>query len=155
MVFAAVAFLAGAGSASAQSFELKPGQWEFTMSGMPVTGADLSKLPPNVRAQIEARMKQPSIYKSCVTPKDLKDLNLGKQDDDDDDACKVTSKTMTATTADVVRTCTGDRPRTESVHFEAPTRESLRGTIKVASAGGPASVTLSGKWIGAVCKEDN
>lgn len=155
MLFAAVALLAIAGPASAQSFDLKLGQWDFTMSGMPVTAGDLSKMPPAARAQIEARMKQPMSYESCVTAKDLKDLNLGKQDDDDDDACKVTSRKMTATTADVVRACTGDRPRTETVHFEAPTRESIRGTIKVESTGGPASVTLAGKWLGATCKEDN
>jgi hypothetical protein len=99
-------------------------------------------------------MKQPSTYKSCLTAKDLKDVNLGKPEEDDDE-CKVTSKKMTATTADIVMTCTGDQPRTQTVHYDALSRESLRGTIRMATKTGPAEMTLTGKWIATVCTEDN
>ncbi len=148
VVFAAIAY--------AQSFNLRTGQWDFTMNIAGSGGrGDLSQLPANVRAQIEAELKKPLNYKSCITAEDVKNLSLGKQDDDDDEECKVTARKITATVADMTRECAGDNKRTETGHFVATSPETLRATINVVSANGPSSITLAGKWIGAVCTEGN
>ena len=134
----------------AQSFDLRLGQWEYTIGGMQIPPADLAQLPPAARAQAEAMMKQAATNRSCLTAEDLKELNLSKTDDED---CKVTSKKVTATTADITMTCTGGGPRTQTMHYEALSRESMRGTIKTTGGNGPSDLTITGKWIGAVCKE--
>ena len=74
--------------AYAQTLDLRTGQWEFTML-MSGSMGDLSSLPPEVRAQVEARLKEPQKYQSCLTEEDLQNLDLGE---DDDDSCKVTSR---------------------------------------------------------------
>jgi len=153
VVCVALGLLVGGGNAYAQSFELRSGQWDFTMSGLAAMLGDTGKLPPEVRAQIEARANQPTNYQSCLTAQDLKDLNIGKQDDEDE-VCRITSKRITATTADITRECTGENKRSETMHYEALSKESLRATIKTVSARGPATLTITGKWIGATCKED-
>ena len=70
----------------AQSFEVRTGTWEFTMNGiqgqLPMDG-----VPAAMRAQLEAEMRKPQTYKGCVTAEDLKNLRLGKMDDDDDEDC--------------------------------------------------------------------
>jgi hypothetical protein len=151
----ALGFAIAAASAYAQSFDLRVGQWDFTMSGITGSLGDLSKLPPQARAQVEAQMRKGMNYKSCLTAQDLKDLNIGKPDEDDDEACTVTSRKVTVKTADITRQCTGERKRTETMHFEAASRESLKATINTVSAVGPATVTVTGKWIGATCTEDD
>jgi Protein of unknown function (DUF3617) len=117
---------------------------------MRVPPGDLAQLPPAARAQAEATMKRAATNRNCLTAEDLRELNLSKTDDED---CKVTSKKVTGTTADITMTCTGDKPRTQTMHDEMLSRESMRGTIKTTSASGPSDLTITGKWIGAVCKE--
>ncbi len=148
----AVAVVLVAGYAYAQSFNLRTGQWDFTMTGMASVLGDLSQLPPEARAQLEAAAKQPQNYKSCVTAQDLNDLSLGQVDDDED--CKVTAKKISGTTADVTRECTGDDKHTETIHYEAVSPESLRATINSVSARGKGTITITGKWVGATCKEE-
>lgn len=136
--------------AFAQGFEMRLGRWQYTvtMSG----GMDLSKLPPAARAQAEAAMRQQHTITSCVTADDLEKMQIGGDDEDDD--CKVTSQKITATTADVVRVCTGDDPRTDSLHAELSTKESIRMTINSTGGDRPGQVLMVGKWIGAECKAD-
>lgn len=135
----------------AQGFGMRLGRWQYdvTMSG----GMDLSKLPPAARAQAEAAMKQTHTVTSCVTAADLKTMNVGGGDDDDED-CKVTSQKVTATTADMVRVCTGDTPRTETMHAELSTKEAIRMTISSTGGERPGQILMLGKWIGAECKGD-
>jgi hypothetical protein len=148
-IIAALALTVGF-AVHAQSFDLKTGQWEFTITQMSL---DASQLSPQMRAALEAGAKKPSSYKGCVTAEDLKDLSLGKVEDGDD-MCKVTSKKISGTTADLTRECTGDDKSTQTLHYEAISRESLRGTMKSVSDIGPVTVAISGKWIGPTCKED-
>ena len=135
---------------SAQAFDLRLGQWEYTVSGMKLPPELLAQLPPAARAQAEQAMKQGGGGRSCLTAQDLKDLNLGKTDDED---CKVTSKKITGNVADVTIKCEGERPHTQSVRYEALSRESVRGTIKTTAGDGPSEMTVTGKWIAAACKE--
>jgi hypothetical protein len=58
---AALAFTVGY-AVHAQSFDLKLGQWEFTMTGLSL---DTSQLSPQMRAALEAGAKKPSSYKGC------------------------------------------------------------------------------------------
>ncbi len=137
--------------AQAQTIDIKVGQWLFTMtlSGSP---GDLSKLPPAARAQVEAMLNKPMVYPSCLTAKDLRDLNIGQTDEEGD--CSVTTRKSTATSADFVRTCTGDRPRTETFHVEASSREEIRANGTTKGAAGDSTMTLVGKWVGPSCKDD-
>ena len=127
---------------SAQAFDLRLGQWEYTIN-MKMPPEVLAKLPPAARAQFQ----QPQTNKSCLTAEDLKELNLGKGDDDD---CKVTSKKITGNVADVVTKC---EDHTQTMHYEALSRESVRGTIKTTGGNGPSEIALTGKWVAAACKE--
>ena len=145
-----IVFAALAVGVSAQSFDLRLGQWEYTVSGMKFPPQMLAKLPAASRAQAEEMMKRPSTHRSCLTAEDLKDLNLAKSDDDE---CKVTAKKITGTVADVTMTCTGDSPRTQTIHYEALSRESFRGTMKSTGGDGPSEMSIAGKWVAAACKE--
>lgn len=130
---------------SAQAFDLKLGQWEYTIN-IKMPPEMLAKLPPSARAQ----MQQPQTNRSCLTAQDLKDLSLAKSDDDD---CTVTSKKITGNVADVTMTCTGDEPHTQTMHYEALSRESMRGTIRMTGANRPSEMAITGKWITTACKE--
>jgi hypothetical protein len=141
LLFAALAATAFAAVLSAQSFNLKLGQWEYTIN-MKMPPEMLASLPPAARAQFE----RPQMNRSCLTAQDLKDLNLGKNDED----CKVTSKKITGNAADIVMTCDGRR---QTLHYEALSPESLRGTIKADGGDGPSEMTITGKWVAAACTE--
>jgi hypothetical protein len=145
LLFPALIFAAMTAVLSAQAFDLRLGQWEYTIN-LKMPPEMLAKLPPAARAQ----MQQPQTNRSCLTAQDLKEMNIGGSDDED---CKVTSKKIAGTVGDVIMTCTGDRPRTQTIHFEALSRESLRATIKMTGGNGPSEVTTVGKWIAAACKE--
>ena len=135
----------------AQGFGMRPGAWEYTMT---MTGAlSLEGIPPAARAQIEAEMRKPQVFQGCVTAEDLKTLKLGKSSEDDDEDCKIVSSKMTTTAGDVVRQCSGDEPRTETAHYEAPTPQTLRATITVKTADGTSTVNMTGKWVAAQCRE--
>lgn len=135
----------------AQGFNMRTGAWEFNMTtsgAMPMDG-----VPPEMRAQIEAEMRKPRTFRSCVTAEDLKSLKLGKTDDSDDDDCKVVTSKITATAGDVVRQCAGDMPRTETAHYEAPTPQTVNANISTKSATGTMTMTIAGKWVGAKCSD--
>jgi Protein of unknown function (DUF3617) len=138
--------------AYAQTLELRTGQWAFTMSGVTGYLGNTSELPAEERAQIEEQMRQPHDYESCLTDEDLQELNFGESDDDD---CEVTARNTTANSADVTRECSGEDARTETIHIEAASPESMKVTIKSVMTKGTANVTISGKWIGTTCKEEN
>jgi Protein of unknown function (DUF3617) len=143
--------LALGGTVFAQGFNVRTGTWEFTMT---LQGAlPLEGVPPAVRAQLEAEMRKPQTYTSCVTAEDLKTLNLGKKDDSDDDNCKTVSSKLTATTGDIVRQCTGDEPRTDTVHYEASGPQAMKATVSSKSAKGATTMAMTGKWVSAQCKD--
>jgi len=135
----------------AQGFDLRTGAWSMTMTmegAMPMDG-----LPPAARAAMEAEMKKPQVFTTCVTAEDLKNLNLGKNEDSDDEECSVVSLKASGKVADITRKCEGDEPSTETSHFEAPTPQTMRGTVAKKTAKGTMTVNLSGKWVAATCKE--
>lgn len=142
LLLAALATTAVTALVSAQSFDLRLGQWEYTIN-MKMPPELLAQIPPAARAQFQ----QPQTNRSCLSAQDLKDLNLGRTDDD----CQVTSKKITGNAADIVMKCEG---RTQTLHYEALSRESMRGTIKASGGDGPSEMTITGKWVAAACKEE-
>ena len=142
-----------AGAVAQATLDMRVGQWEMTLNGMQMPPAALEKLPPAARATVQAEMAKPHTSKSCITAQDLKDLNLGKMDDDDS-SCKVTSRNVTRTTADFTRECTGDEKRTDVMHIEAATPTTFKANVKSTTEDGTMTVAMTGKWIGAACKED-
>lgn len=135
----------------AQGFGIRTGSWSMTMA----MKGDLSMegVPAETRAAIEAELRKPNTFTTCVTKQRLEDLNLGKTDDSDDEDCEVVSRNITATAADITRRCGGDEPRTETAHFEAPTPTTLKATITRKHATGSNTTTLTGKWLSARCAE--
>src|SRR5436190_5852793 len=105
--------VAASAALSAQAFDLRLGQWEYTVGDMKMAPEALTKMPPSARAAMEKMMKQPQKNRSCLTAEDLKELNLAKSDDED---CKVTAKKITGSVADFTTTCTGDNPHTQTMH---------------------------------------
>jgi hypothetical protein len=150
-VVVAGALLGGAAALPAQTLGVKTGQWSWTvtMTGVPQPPPSV---PPDVAAKIREEAQKPHTVLACISAEDLRNLNLGRVDEDDD--CKVTSRKITATTADFVRTCAGDEPRTETVRIEATSPESMRVTAIRTAGTGPSGITMTGKWVGATCKED-
>jgi hypothetical protein len=133
----------------AQGFNVRTGTWQFTInikSSMPMEG-----VPPELQAQIAAELSKPQTSTACVTAEDLKQMNLGKMDDEEE--CKVLSSKITPTSADISRQCTGDEPAAETAHFEAPTPQSLTGQVTRKTAKGTMSMTMAGKWVAAQCME--
>ena len=136
----------------AQGFSARTGAWTFTVTmkgAMPMDG-----LPPEARAALEAQLSKPQTMNTCVTAEDLKQLKLGTPKDGDDDDCKILSSKFTATTADVARQCkSDDEVYTETLHFEAPTPQTLTGTITRKSAKSDMVMKMAGKWTAAQCKD--
>jgi hypothetical protein len=130
----------------AQGFNVRTGAWQFLMDmskALPTEG-----LPPEALAQL----KKPQVADGCITPEDLKQLRLG-QTGDDDDSCKVVTAKTTAMTADITRQCTGDETYVETMHVDAPTPQTFKATISRKSGQRTTTITMTGKWVAAKCKE--
>lgn len=158
----------GAGLAMAQTPALAPrlGLWEMTSTinmGGAMPGVDLSQMPPEQRARMEAAMKnmmadRTETSKSCLTAENLKDPNfmMGNQNGM---KCTQTINTNTRTVLDANVVCTGDRTMNGQTHIELPTPTTMKGTIKMQSAAAGAAaaqamqvnMTMSGKWLAADC----
>jgi len=134
----------------AENIRLRTGEWDFTLTGLDSALGGAGGPPPQARAQLA----KPVRYKSCITEKDLAALRLGPPDDEDE-GCKITSNKVTAQTADIAQTCSGENQRTQKMHVDAPSPESLTATIDITSARGAAHLTIMGKWIGATCTESD
>jgi molybdopterin-binding protein len=136
----------------AQGLNLRTGTWEFTMAmqgTVPMEG-----IPPEARAQIEAELRKPQIVTSCLTDEDVENLRLGRTgEESDDEECKVLTSKVTAMSADFTRQCEGDEPRTETVRFDIPTPQTMKGTIAQKRASGTMTIAMAGKWMAAQCKE--
>jgi hypothetical protein len=148
-IAAGAAALAIATLVFAQTLQLRAGEWDFTMTGLGST-LGTANLTPQARAQLE----QPQHYKSCLTKEDVEALNLRPPADEDED-CQVTSHKVSGKTADITRTCHGDQERTEQMHIEASSNESLHATIDITSSRGKGRLTIDGKWIGAMCTDSD
>ena len=141
LLFAALVTTAATAAVSAQSFNPKLGQWEYTIN---------MKMPPEVLAGIPAAAREqflrPQTTRSCLTAQDLSDLRLGRTEE----SCQVVSKKITGNAADIVMKCRGG---TQTMHYEVLSPESIRGTITTSGGEGPGEMTIAGKWVAAACTQ--
>jgi len=166
----AIALLAASGVRAADPvpLDIKPGQWEATVTSQ-ITGLSqvapqippeqLAKLPPEQRAKIEAALKQAgggprtTTNKSCVKKEDLIKLQLNN-----DQSCKNTLVSSSGAKQEIHMEC--DRKggkQTGTITIEALNSESIRFNIRVSgdSNGRNINMTVNGtsKWLGPACED--
>lgn len=148
-------------AAQAPKMNVKMGLWEMTssmtMSGdMP--GMDMSKMTPEQQERAKAAMAQmanrpmTNTSKSCLTKEKFENGQMMSRDN-----CKQTLVTNSASSYDVKVTCTeaNNTVTNGTMHFEAPTPDTVNGKINMQSTtqGRTMTVagTITGKWLGADC----
>lgn len=149
-----------------QKFNVKPGLWEVTNTvntngAMPFSDEMLSRLTPEQRARVEARMKAQSgsrshstTYKSCVTEQDL---DRGKAfGDQHNNECTQTVVKSTATMAEVHVVCEAEGMKSNgTVKMQALSPESVKGSTEMTATGSGRSMTsnstLTARWVSASC----
>ena len=88
-----------------------------------------------------------------MTADDVKQLNLGKTEDGNDEDCKVLTSKITPTAADITRQCRVDQTYTETARFEARTPQTMTANISRKSAEGTTTIKMTGKWVAARCSD--
>ena len=154
-------------SARAESFNVKPGAWEMTVttvtSGMKLSPDMAAKMTPQQRAQMEQMMKaregkpHTMTAPSCITKEDVAhDRIIKEMEDEDDDGevkckVKVISKSSSKLVVDTV--CPGPSPSTTHLTIEAKTTDSIVATGDRDQKGsGKVHMDIKGKWLGASCE---
>jgi hypothetical protein len=159
VLFASAAFAQG----KFQPLNVKPGLWESTTTSttagqMPFPAELLSRLSPEQRAKMEARMKANSAPKTrtftnkgCETKE-----KLAEQPFSDQKECKQTIITSSSTKAELKILCEfGDVRSSGTMHIDVLSPESVKGSGQMTSNGGGHSMTMntsfSAKWLGPSC----
>ena len=139
----------GAPLLSAETMDVKTGQWETTtLMQIKMPPIDTSKMSPEIRARIEQSLKdqqKPQVRKTCITQEMLnKGLNVGSESPN----CKRTVVSSSRTVQDLKVECSSPRS-SFTMHIEATSRETAKGTIKSTSSEGMAvNGTFTAKWLG-------
>ncbi len=168
----AIALLAASAAWAADPvpLDVKPGQWEATVtsqfSGMPqgrqipqIPPDQLAKLPPEQRAKIEAALKQAggaprtSTSKSCVKKEDLTKMPLNS-----DQSCKTTLVSSSSTKQEIHMECDRNGSKqTGTVTIEALNSESIKFTIQAGAGTNGKNMTMNitgtSKWLGPACED--
>ena len=160
-LLAATLLLAGAElplSAQKSPLNVKPGLWEMTVqidmaAAMPA-GVDMSKIPPEQRAKMEAliaaQKNKPHVVKSCVTQEEIDNYRVNEADNDT--SCKTTVTKSSPTLVEMSQTCTGLAAGTREARIEAPTPTTMKMVSKsTGGRGAGTTVNMNGKWLGADC----
>ena len=133
----------------------KVGLWEVTvqndmggMSGMP----DMSKMPPQVRAQIEAMHRNGTTVRHCMT---AAEVNNDKPNLTRAANCKTTNVRMSGRTFSADLACTGKMNTTGHVQvtYDSPEHYTGSETINGTIHGRPVNSTtrFSARWISPNC----
>lgn len=156
--------IALAGCALAQehpNLDVKMGLWEMTtvvkLNGM-ASMMDTSKMTPDMKEKMEnsmkasqARMAQPHTTRTCITKEKI-DKDTMFNPDQAQSSCKRTVVTNSRSTLEVKLECVNEkRPMTGMMHFEATSRESVKGIFKMSSGAMTSESTMAGKWISDSC----
>lgn len=153
--------------AHAESFNVKPGAWEMTVttvaSGLKVSSELSAKMTPAQRAQMEQMIKSREgkphtmTSQSCITKDDLsQDRIIKEMEDEDEDTavrCKVKVLSKSSTKLMLDQLCPG--PPTSTTHFtiEAKTTESIAAVGERSEGGsGKTHIDIEGKWLRASCE---
>ena len=146
----------------APKMDVKMGLWEMTTSmtiGGDMPGVDTSKMTPEQAARVQAAMASmsakpmTSTQQTCLT-KDK--FEKGQMMADEKQNCKQTLVTNTAKAYDVKLECNQNGTvSTGTVHFEAPTANTVNGKISLQSVTQGKTMnmngTITGKYLGADC----
>lgn len=153
--------------AYADSFNVKPGAWEMTVttvaSGMKLSPDMAAKMTPMQRAQMEQMMKaregkpHTTTLQSCLTKQDISQDRIIKEmeDEDDDGEVHCTVKVISKSSSKLIidKICPGPSPATTHFTVEAKTTESLTAVGDRTQQGSGAShMEIKGRWIGANCE---
>ena len=177
----ALALLAGtlARAADPVAMDAKTGEWEYTVTtqmtgmsmpqsaqGMPAIPPDqLAKMPPDVRAKVEAAMKQSASMasgkpttmtnKNCVKKEDLAKMmpNVNKQQN-----CKTTFVYSSRTKQEMKMDCDQNGQKmTGTLVVEALSSDSTKFNMQMTMMqdGKPMGMTVNGtgKWLSATCTD--
>jgi len=137
--------------------DVKTGEWETTvvthMQGAPpIPEEQLSRMPPDQRARLEAIMKQAgnrtTTTKGCLKKEDLTQLKLN-----DNKNCKTTLVSSSRSKQVVHMDCDfNGAKQTADMTYEALSTESVKFSLQSAGA---ATLNLNGtsKWLSATCTE--
>jgi uncharacterized protein DUF3617 len=149
-------------AAQAPALDVRMGLWEVTnvaTIGGAAPQIDLSKMPPEQRAKMEAAIKgmmgtHTSVSKSCITKEKL-EKSVFMMDDEPGQKCTQALSTNTPSTLEATVRCTGTQPMTGQMHLDALSPTSVKGTMKSEATEQGRSMTISmaltGKWLGADC----
>lgn len=157
-------------SAGAESFNVKPGSWELTVtsmtSGMKLSPEMSAKLTPQQRTQMEQMMKaregkpHTATMHSCLTKEDIAQDRIIKEmeDEDDDNAvhCKVTVISRSSSKLVLDTKCPAPTPSNTRFTIEAKTPDTIEATGERDQQGsGKSRMTIKGRWVGASCLDVN
>ncbi len=161
---AAIATYAGLPARAADpSLNISPGLWEITMQAqsngqLPVPEEALAKMSPEQRAKLEAAMReaiaQPHKLRECLTEEKIRQ-GIAALDPQKNPACTRTVVNGSPTVLDLRESCTGENPRTATVHVEAPDPHTMHGTSNMQMTHGTRTMsmkgTMDGAWVSADC----
>jgi hypothetical protein len=169
LLSAAIVVSIGAFQLTASAADLVPnvktGLWQSTVAmqtngQIPISDADLAKLPPERRQQMQAAMKaalasaaQPHVVTSCVTAEQLrKGLSFKNEDRP---GCKRTVVSSSSSTWEMHEECTGASPLTATIRFHASSPEEVDGKMEMTMTRGERTMTsigtIHGKWLTSDC----
>jgi hypothetical protein len=153
-------------AADYQTMDVKPGQWETTvsgqMTGMPTIPPDvLAKMTPEQRAKFEsamgARGAKPMVSTSCRTKEKIaQGWTTGQQSTK---SCTTTVITSSSSKQEVHLECDHDGKKTSgTIKVEAVDSEHTRGSFQMTAAADgnhqmSMNYTFTSKWLGAACTE--
>jgi hypothetical protein len=144
----------------AETLDIKTGAWEVTlktlMEGMPIPKEAMANMEPAQRARMEEAMRARSgkvntrTHRSCTTQKDLDRGQLMRSEEPN---CKRKVITQNARHLEFEEVCTGPEPSKSHFKLDAASAERYTGSIDMLRGDGKVHVDMSGRWLGATCKE--
>ncbi|HEY3699852.1 MAG TPA: DUF3617 family protein [Spongiibacteraceae bacterium] len=157
---AALAAVIATAPALGASLNLRTGAWEMTLTtvttGNVIAPSTLEKLQPEQREQIERNMQERSgkpsiqIHKTCVSQKDIDEMNLIKADDKN---CSRKIKAQSSMRVDLDESCGEPDANQKSISIETKNPESLLLIADVQSSnGGKIHLDVNGRWLASDCK---
>ena len=159
-------------AASAEALDVKTGLWESTMT-VETRGAppvDVSQLPPERRARLEAALKRQaaqgphkhtSVSRHCLTREELSRQpfkEMGSEIEKDGESCKTTVVSATGKHWQGRIACVGKTAVTSELSIDALSREKVKGegTSRAGDAARAMSsrFTISARWVAADCGKE-
>ncbi len=162
LILALAAALATPAARAATPLDVKLGEWETTTKaqtkGSLIPKDALEKMTPEVRAQLEARMKahqdrmaQGETRRTCVTQEKLDKAFA----EDAGENCQRQVVSSTAKRLEVVITCAGEHPSRSEFVVEAASREKVHVTGHFTGENGELNMQGDGRWVGATCSKSD